>query len=99
MGIEGNLLLLGSGRVHERVRVQISALGVDVSDGDSAAHQDVDGDILHTLGVQGGLELGAHETITIARVGEAEEMNGEHGHVERRGDNDQAEHACHEMLG
>jgi hypothetical protein len=49
---------------------------------DAATVRDIGGDILHALGVQRGLELGGHETISITRVDEADEMDREQGHVE-----------------
>ena len=79
--------------------VQIAALSVEMPKSDAAAHEDVDGDVLHALGVQGGLELGAHETIAVPGIDEAEEMNAKHGHVEGDGDDDQTEQACHKVLG
>lgn len=99
VGIEGNLLLLGAGRIHQGVRMQIASLGVDVPDGNTAAQKDVSRHILHALGVQSRLELRAHEAITFARVGEAQEVDTKHGHVEGKRDDNQAESAGHEVLG
>jgi hypothetical protein len=97
--IQSDLLLLAAGGVHERVRVKVTTLGVDMTNGDTAAHDDIGGDILHSLVVEGSLELGAHETITITRVLEGNEVNGEHGHVEGQRDDDQGKDAGHEVLG
>jgi len=99
VGIQCDLLLLGSCRVHQGVRVQITTLGIDMSDADSAAHQHVGGNVLHALGVQGRLELRAHEAVALAGVDEAEEVDSKHGHVEGHGDDDQGEDTGHEVLG
>ena len=97
--VQCNLLLLAASRVHKRVRVQIATLGIDMADSDTAAHHDVGGNVLHSLVVEGGLELGAHKAVTISRVLEADKMDGEHGHVESHGDDDKAEYPSHEVLG
>jgi len=97
--VEGDLLLLATSGVHEIVRVQISSLGVVMSDADSATKCNIDGYILHRLGVESSLELGAHESISITGVNQAEEMDTEHRHVESDGDNNKAEYPCHHMLG
>ncbi len=72
VGVQSDLLLLGSSWVHQGVRVQIATLGVDVADRNTAAHQHIDRNVLHALGVERGLELRAHEAIAIAGVDEAE---------------------------
>lgn len=99
MGIESDLLLFATGGVHEGVRVQVAALCVGVSDADTATKSDVGGHILHTLGVEGRLELGAHEAVAVTRVDQAEEVDGKHGHVEADRNNDEGEGASHEVLG
>lgn len=98
VGVQGDLLLLAAGGVHKGVRVEVATLGVKMADCDTAAHQDVGGHILHALGVQGGLELGAHETISLAGVHQAQEVDGEHAHVDTRGDHDETDSASQEML-
>jgi hypothetical protein len=50
------------------MRVKITALGVDVTDRDTAAENDIGCDVLHLLVVQGGLELGAHEAIAVTGI-------------------------------
>lgn len=97
--VQSNLLLLGSSRVHERMGVEVATLGVDVADSHSAAHEDVNRDVTHALRVQSGLELGAHETVALAGIDKAHEVDSKHGHVEGHGDNDQAEDARHEVFG
>src|SRR3569833_2163184 len=99
VGVERDLLLLASSGVHQGVRVQIATLRVDVPDGDAAAHQYIDGGVLHALGVQRGLELGAHEAVAVTGVHEADEVDGEHAHVEGDGDHNQAENTSHQVLG
>jgi hypothetical protein len=69
-----------------------------MADGDSASHDDIGGNISHALAVKSSLELGAHESVTLTRVGQAEEVNGEHGEIEGGGDNDEAEDSGHEVL-
>jgi hypothetical protein len=98
MRIQCNLLLLATGGVHKRVRVKVATLCIDMADSDTAAHHNVGGDILHSLVVEGGLELGAHEAITISRVLETDEVNGEHGHVKSKRNDDQTEYSGHEVL-
>lgn len=97
--VESDLLLLTSSGVHQSVRVKISSLSVDVADGNTATKENIGGNILHALAVESSLELGAHETISLTRVGEAEEVDSEHGHVEGDGNDDETEDASHEVLG
>ena len=98
MRVEGDLLLLATSGVHQRVGVQVSSLRVDVADGHSAAQNDVGGDILHLLGVEGSLELGAHKAVALAGVDEADEVDGKHGKIEGHGDHNEGEDAGHEVL-
>lgn len=89
--VEGNLLLLGASWIHKWVGVQVSTLSVVMSDADAGAECNIGWRIAHALRVEGSLELRAHESITLTRVGKAEEVNGEHSHVESDWDDDQAE--------
>lgn len=79
--------------------MKIASLGVDVPDGNTATHKNVGRDILHTLRVQSRLELGAHETVTLTRVGKAQEVDSEHGQIETKRDDNEAESAGHEVFG
>lgn len=99
VGIKGDLLLLAAGGIHERVRVQVASLGVDVANGNTAAHDDIGRDILHSLVVERGLEFGAHKAVTVARVSQALEVDGEHGKIEGDGNDDEAKGTSHEMFG
>jgi hypothetical protein len=99
VGVQGDLLLLAASRVHERVGVKITALGVHVADGNTAAHHDIGRDILHSLVVESGLELGAHEAIAVTGVLEADKMDGEHSHVECERNDNKTENSGHEVLG
>jgi hypothetical protein len=99
VGVQGNLLLLAASRVHERVRVKITALGVHMADSNTAAHHDIGGDILHSLVVESGLKLGAHEAITVTGVLEADKVDGEHSHVEGERNDNKTEGSGHEVLG
>lgn len=96
--VESDLLLLATSRVHVRVGVQVATLGVVVTETDARAKSHVCGDIGHSLGVECGLELAAHEAIAITRVDEANKVDGKHGHVEGDWDDDQAEDAGEEVL-
>lgn len=80
------------------VRMEVSTLCVMMPDGDAGAVCNVCGDTMHALGIEGGLELGGHETIAIARIAEAGKVNGEHSHVKCDGDGDEAEDAGEQML-
>ena len=55
--VECDLLLLASSGVHEGVRVNVAALGVDVANRYAATKDDIGGHILHSLGVGGCLEF------------------------------------------
>uniref|UniRef100_A0A1Y1KHV6 Uncharacterized protein n=1 Tax=Photinus pyralis TaxID=7054 RepID=A0A1Y1KHV6_PHOPY len=96
--VQGDLLLLATSGIHEWVRVQIAALSVDVTDAHAASKSDISGNIIHSLVVESGLELGAHETVTITGVDQAKEVDGKHGHVEGDGNDDEAESPRHQML-
>ena len=77
--------------------MQISALGVDVTDGDLGANGNVREGIGHTSAAESMLELGAHETVALAGIAEDEEVNAKHGHVEDHGDKDETERAGSEV--
>jgi hypothetical protein len=70
-----------------------------MSDADSTSKCYIDWDILHSLRVESGLEFGAHESVAIPRVDEADEVDSKHSHVERDWDYDEAEDSGNEMLG
>lgn len=99
MWIEGNLLLLASSWVHQWVRVEIAALCVVVSDRNTGSKSNIGRDVTHALRVEGRLELGAHESITLARVDKAKEVDVEHSHVESDWDDDEAEDSGEKVLG
>lgn len=86
--VESDLLLLAPSRVHVAVRVEVSALSVVVTQGDTATKHYIGGNILHALAVESRLELGRHETVAVTRVDKAEEVNGEHANVKSDGDDD-----------
>lgn len=98
MWIKGDLLLLATGGVHVAVRVEVTALGVVVAERDTRSEYDICGYILHALAVEGGLKLGRHETIAVAGIDEAEEVNREHAHVEGDWNDNQAEDTGEEVL-
>jgi hypothetical protein len=89
--VKSDLLLLAASWVHEVVRMKVSALGVVMSDADPATKPNIDRNILHRLGVESSLELGAHESISITGVNQAEEMDTKHGHVKCQWDHNEAE--------
>lgn len=97
--VESDLLLLAARGVHEGVGVEVATSGVDMTNANAAAHDDIGRDILHALAVKSGLKFGAHETITVTGVLENGEVNGEHGHVEGDGDDNEGEDTGHEVLG
>lgn len=96
--VEGDLLLLGAGGVHVGVGVQVATLRVVVPERDAGAEGNVGGHVGHGLAVERGLELGRHEAVAVARVDEAEEVDGEECHVDGGGDDDQAEDAGEQVL-
>lgn len=98
VGIEGDLLLLATSRIHVAVGVKVPTLGVPMSNGDAASEGNISRDGLHTLRVQGCLELRGHESIAFTGVDEAYEVNSEHGHVKRHWDNNQAKQTGEEVL-
>jgi hypothetical protein len=97
--VESNLLLLAASGVHERMRVQVTTLGIDVTNGNAAAHHDISGDILGGLAVESSLEFGAHEAVAFAGVSQAHKVDGKHGKVKGGGNDNEAEDAGHEVLG
>lgn len=80
-----------------RVRVQVSTLGVDVPKSNFRADSNIRKSVGHAAAAKRVLKLGAHESISLTRVGENEEVNAEHGHVEDDGDEDEADRASDEM--
>ena len=80
------------------MRVQISTLSVVVTQADSRAKCNIGRYIGHSLGVEGRLELGRHEAVSVTRVDEADEVDGEHGHVEGHWDDDETEDPREEVL-
>lgn len=98
VGVQGDLLLLATGGVHVAVRVEVTTLSVVMTERNTRTESDISSDTLHALAVESRLELGRHETITIARVDKADEVDGEHAHVEGDGDDDQAEDASKQVL-
>lgn len=98
VGVERYLLLLASRGVHVIVRMKIASLGVEVTDADARSKCNIGGNVLHPLRVQGCLELGRHESISIAGVDKAQEVDSKHGAVEAEGNNNQAEDTSKEVL-
>lgn len=80
------------------MRVQVSALRVDMAESNLGAERDVGKRVGHAATPERVLELRAHEAITLTRVGQDEEVDAEHGHVEDHGDENQADSACDEVL-
>ena len=78
--------------------MEVASLGVDMSDGDSAAQHNIGWDVLHPLVVKGRLEFRAHKAVSVTRIGEDRKVNRKHGRVESKGYYDEAQCACHEML-
>lgn len=80
------------------MRVQVSALGVDMPESNLRAKRDVGKRVGHAAAPEGVLELRAHEAVALTRVGQDEEVDAEHGHVEDHRDENQADSACDEVL-
>lgn len=97
--VESDLLLFGTSRVHKWVGVQVSTLGIVVSNADAGAECNIGWGIAHALGVESGLKLGTHESIAFSWVDEAEEVDREHAHVESDWDHNQAEGSGEDVLG
>lgn len=98
VGVQSDLLLLATGRVHVAVRVEVATLCVPVAERDATAIGDICWYVLHSLRVQCGLKLRRHETVTVTWVDQADEVNREHGHVEGDWNDHQAEQTCEEVL-
>ena len=96
--VQGDLLLLASGGVHMVMGMQIAALGVVVSEGDPAAKRHVNGHVLHRFRVERRLEFRGHETVAVTRINQAYKVDGEHAHVKRQRDDDEAERSRKQML-
>lgn len=99
MGVEGDLLLLAASGVHEIMRMQVTSLGIVMSNADSASKCYINWNILHSLRVESCLEFRTHEPITIPWVDKADEMDSKHGHVECEWDYDEAKDSSNKMLG
>ena len=76
--IQSDLLLVAASWIHEVVRMQVASLRIVMSDADPTSKCNIDGNILHSLRVQSGLEFGTHESVPIARIYEASEMDPKH---------------------
>jgi hypothetical protein len=98
VGVQSNLLLLASGGIHVVVRVQVATLRVVVPERDPAAKSDICWHVMHGLGVQSCLELGGHESISLSRVNQTQEVYSKHGHVEGKGDHDETERASEQVF-
>lgn len=68
------------------MRVQVSALRVDVTKSNLRAKCDVGERVRHAATPEGMLELRAHEAVALTRVGQDEEVDAEHRHIEDHGD-------------
>lgn len=84
-------------RVRVRMRVEVSTLGVDMANGDLRTKGNVGECVYHSTAFEGVLEFRAHETVTVTRVFEDQEMDLEHEHVENDGNSDEANGSSDEM--
>ncbi len=91
VGVQSDLLLLASSGVHKVMGVQVSSLGVVVSNTNSTTECNIDWYILHSLGIKSSLELRAHESISITWVYQAKEVDSEHCHIEGDWNDNQTE--------
>jgi hypothetical protein len=78
--------------------VQITTLGIVVSDRNPAAVGNVRWNVLHAFRVESRLKLGRHESIAIAGIYQANKVDGEHCHVEGDRDDNKTEGPSEEML-
>jgi hypothetical protein len=99
VGVEGDLLLLATSGVHEIMRVQIASLSIVMSYADSTSKCYIDRNILHSLRIESCLKFRAHKSITVSWIDKADEVDSKHSHVERDGNDDEAEYSGNEMLG
>ena len=65
---------------------------------DSATEDDINRDVLHGFRVEASLKFGRHETIAVSGIDEANEVDGEHEHVEGYGNAYQTEGASEEVF-
>lgn len=98
VGLYGLQLTLATTGITVRMRVEVTALRVDMAYGDFGAKGDVGERVRHAATPECMLEFRAHEAVALTRVGQNEEMNAKHGHVEDGGDQDEADGARHEVL-
>lgn len=98
VGVQSNLLLFAASRIHVVMRMQVATLSVVVPDADTAAQCNIDWDILHAFRVQRSLKLRRHESVSIARINETDEVYGKHGHVECHWNDDETERSGQKVL-
>ena len=79
------------------VGVEVASLGVDVADSDFRANGNNCVGIRHTTTTKSVLELGAHKPVSLTGVGQNEEVNAKHGHVEDDGNEDPTNCASDEV--
>ena len=99
MRIKGDLLLFASSWVHEVMGVQVPSLGIMMPDTDSTAKCNINRNILHGLGIECCLKLGAHKSISITWIDKTDEMDSKHCHVECQWYDDQTENPSNHMFG
>lgn len=62
--------------------MEVSALRIDMSNGNLRTESNIGKSICHSTAFERMLKLGAHETVAISRILKDEEMDLEHEHVE-----------------
>lgn len=91
MRVQRDLLLLASGGIVVRVRVEVAALRVIMPDRHLRPDSDIRKGIGHTAASERVLELGRHEAVAVARIAEDGKVDAEHGHVDEERDRDEAD--------
>ncbi len=76
MRVEGDLLLLTSGRIDGGVRVKVATLSVEMLESDGRAESDVSVGVGHAMTVERVLKSAAHEGIAFTAAVKQAEMDG-----------------------
>lgn len=78
--------------------MQVPTLSIMVSDANPTAKSYVYWDVLHGFGVESGLEFRAHESITVAWVDQAKEVNAKHCHIKCDRNDNKTEYSSNQVL-
>ncbi len=78
--------------------MKIATMGVVMTYADSTAQNDISRDVLHCFRIQSSLKFGRHESITIARIDKAYEMDRKQSQVEGQWNDYEAEETGKEVF-